>query len=68
LGFPIAIDQASESGPMPETMQCYSLRGTPSLIVIDQKGNVRLNHFGHMDNLAVGNLIGSLLAGYSLDL
>jgi len=67
LSFPIAIDQASDSGPIPETMQRYNLRGTPSLIVIDQKGKLRLNHFGHIDNLAVGNLIGSLLAVNSLD-
>jgi peroxiredoxin len=66
LNFPIAIDLASEIGPIPETMQRYSLRGTPSLIVIDQQGRLRLNHFGHIDNLAVGNLIGTLLTEHSL--
>ncbi len=60
LTFPIAIDQASNDGPIPVTMQRYSLKGTPSLVIIDQQGKIRLNHFGRIDDLAIGDMIGFL--------
>lgn len=62
LEFPIGIDQPSAHGAVPLTMQAYSLRGTPSLVLIDQHGRVRLNHFGRLDDLRAGALIGQLLA------
>lgn len=62
LGFPVAINQESKDGLIPQTMQRYKLRGTPSLIIIDEQGQLRLNHFGHLDDLVVGNMIGLLLA------
>ena len=30
-------------------MKDYRLQGTPSFIVIDHCGYIKLNHFGHMD-------------------
>lgn len=66
LHFPIAIDQSVKESPIPQTMTNYKLQGTPSLIVIDQQGTLRLNHFGHIDNLAMGDIIGSLLADQRL--
>lgn len=60
--FPVAIDQASKNSPIPQTMRRYGLRGTPSLIIIDQQGKLRLNHFGHIDDLVLGDMIGSLLS------
>ncbi|MFC5473616.1 redoxin domain-containing protein [Paraherbaspirillum soli] len=62
LSFPIAIDQAAAVGPVPLTMQAYGLRGTPSLVLIDKAGYVRLHHFGRVDDLQLGALIGQLLA------
>jgi hypothetical protein len=62
LSFPIGIDQAAASGRIPLTMQAYSLSGTPSLLLIDRQGRLRLNHFGHLDDLRVGTLVGQLLA------
>jgi hypothetical protein len=43
-------------------MQAYSLQGTPSLVLIDRQGIVRLEHFGHLDDLPLGALIGQLVA------
>lgn len=43
-------------------MQDYRLRGTPSLIVIDRQGLLRLKHFGHLDDLPLGVLLGTLIA------
>lgn len=62
LTFPIGIDQPSEDGAIPLTMRAYELRGTPSLVLLDSEGRVRLNHFGPIDDMALGALIGRLLA------
>lgn len=48
IAFPVAIDKPADSGTIPNTMASYQMRGTPTLIIIDQKGRVRLNHFGRM--------------------
>ena len=37
------------------------MQGIPTLIVINKKGQVRLNHFGRLSDMQVGNLIGGLL-------
>lgn len=66
LEFPIGIDRASCHAGVPLTMQRYALRGTPSLILIDRSGRLRLNHFGQADDLRVGALIGQLI-GESVD-
>lgn len=63
LTFPIAIDRSNVAGhPIPRTMQAYGLRGTPSVVVIDRAGRVRLNHFGQIDDLELGAQLGALLA------
>lgn len=62
IRFPVAIDTPSESRSMPKTMALYQMRGTPTLIMLDKQGRVRLHHFGHMSDLQVGSFIGRLLA------
>ncbi len=62
LTFPIAIDQPGEGTPLPKTMEKYELRGTPSLIVIDRQGRIRAHQFGQIHDMAIGNLVGQLLA------
>ncbi len=59
--FPVGIDQPSPRGPVPLTMQAYGLQGTPSVVVIDTQGRVRLTHFGVIDDLHLGTVIGQLL-------
>ncbi|UJJ60233.1 peroxiredoxin family protein [Rhodanobacter denitrificans] len=59
--FPIGIDRAAPSGGVPMTMDAYALRGTPSLVLLDRRGYVRLRHFGAMDDLLLGSSIGCLL-------
>lgn len=61
IPFPVGIDQADRGSPVPLTMQAYGLRGTPSVVVFDPRGHVRLNHFGEIDDLQLGALIGQLL-------
>jgi hypothetical protein len=62
LAFPIGIDRPSTQGAVPRTMATYDLRGTPSLLLIDRQGRLRLNHFGALDDLRAGALIAQLLA------
>lgn len=64
IRFPIAVDAPTlpSEGKRPKTMKKYRLEGTPTLIIIDQQGRIRLNHLGRLGNLEVGNFIGGLLA------
>lgn len=62
LPFPVGIDTASAHGAVPLTMSAYGLRGTPSMVLLDRQGHVRLNHFGSIDDLQLGAVIGGLLA------
>ncbi|SHN07108.1 Peroxiredoxin [Duganella sacchari] len=62
IGFPVAIDQPSPHSPVPLTMAQYQLRGTPTLILIDRQGRLRLSHFGQAEDMRVGALIGQLVA------
>jgi len=60
--FPVAIDLAQENDYLPTTMKKYDLQGTPTLIIIDKQGNLRMKAFGFVDDLEVGLLIGTLLS------
>lgn len=59
--FPIGIDLATEGKLIPQTMRAYRLQGTPSLVLIDRRGQIRLQHMGQIDDLALGGIIGRLL-------
>jgi peroxiredoxin len=62
LNFPIGVDAASDDGqPIPQTMKAWQLRGTPSTLVFAPDGTLRLHEFGHVDDLALGTVIGQLL-------
>lgn len=58
--FPVGIDQPSQSSDIPQTMELYSMRGTPTWIIIDRKGHLRLHAFGQMDDLILGSEITKL--------
>ena len=60
LKFPIALDQPNPTSPIPHTMERYKMRGTPSLVLIDQQGLVRKHAFGAVDDLRIGAEIGAL--------
>jgi AhpC/TSA family len=61
IPFPVGIDQAGTNDAVPLTMQAYGLRGTPSMLVFDTLGRLRLNHFGALDDLQLGAVMGQLL-------
>ncbi|MFZ6871263.1 redoxin domain-containing protein [Undibacterium sp. Di27W] len=62
LSFPIAIDMPDPHSGIPLSMQKYGLRGTPSILLIDKKGRIRFHHFGHIDDLKLGYILGQLIA------
>jgi hypothetical protein len=61
IGFPVGVDTHDEPGGIPITMARYQLRGTPSLILVDRAGRIRMNAFGHVDDLIVGAAIARLI-------
>ena len=62
IPFPVGIDTAQTDHAIPMTMQAYELRGTPSMVIIDRLGNIRLSHLGQIDDLHVGAILGQLIA------
>lgn len=62
IGFPVGIDRHDDGHAMPATMRRYHLQGTPSTLVIDAAGRLRFSRLGTVDDLALGALLGQLLA------
>ena len=63
LRFPIGIDKYGDHDQrLPLTMQAYQMQGTPTLILIDKIGKLRLHKFGHISDLTLGYSIGTLLS------
>jgi hypothetical protein len=63
IQFPVAVDlpAATGAGPIPQTMQAYALRGTPSLLLIDRAGRLRANYFGSISDMQVAAAIAALV-------
>lgn len=62
LTFPIGVDLAGENDPIPVTMRRYQMRGTPSCVIIGRDGAIRHHGFGQEEDMALGAILGSLLA------
>lgn len=76
LTMPIAVDSYGEDfaegdaignegfgGGLPVTMSCYRMRGTPTSILIGRDGTILHHGFGQQDDMALGALIASAIAG-----
>jgi peroxiredoxin len=59
LTFPIGIDRPAD-GSIPATMRDYQMQGTPTTVLIDRQGRIRMSHFGVIDDIALGAAIGQL--------
>lgn len=62
LRFPIGIDKPNPQQVVPHTMMSYRMQGTPTTLLIDKAGYLRLHQFGHVSDLHLGVSIGTLLA------
>lgn len=61
IDFPVGVDRPGTDGPLPQTMARYQMRGTPTLVLIDRAGRLRVQAFGRPDDLWVGAAVGGLL-------
>jgi hypothetical protein len=62
VSHPVGVDRAVPGSPLPATMGHYGMQGTPTLILVDRAGHLRLHEFGQVDDLALGVMLGRLLA------
>lgn len=62
IRFPVGVDRHDVPGGMPVTMRTYGLEGTPSTLLIDKNGSLVFSHLGKVDDLALGVMIGQLIA------
>lgn len=62
IGFPVGVDAGAKPGALPETMQAYGMQGTPTTLLIDRRGCLRLSQFGHFEDMRLGAAIATLLA------
>ncbi len=63
ISFPVAIDAPADdhNDPIPKTMRHYNLQGTPSLLIFDKQGKLRINKMGHEQDLILGAQIAALI-------
>jgi len=62
--FPVGIDKESirRKGTIPQTMEKYAMQGTPTLLIYDKNGELKFQEFGHMDDLELGFILGTLIS------
>jgi hypothetical protein len=53
--FPVGIDMQDADGPI--TMRAYGMRGTPTTLLYDRTGQLRMHEFGHVDDMRLGAAI-----------
>jgi len=61
IGFPVGIDLRRPDGAIPQTMRAYGMRGTPTTLLYDRAGRLRLHQFGHLDDMRLGAVIATLI-------
>ena len=62
IAFPVGIDEPDPALSIPKTMQTYGMRGTPTTLLFDRRGRLRLHQFGHLDDMRLGAVIATLVA------
>lgn len=58
--FPVGIDQPSVEQDIPQTMERFQLRGTPTWLIFDRAGELKLHAFGQIDDLLLGAEVAKL--------
>lgn len=61
IPFPVGVDSHEPGVDAPSTMRRLALRGTPSLVLVDRAGRIRLTAFGRHDDLSLGAAIARLV-------
>jgi hypothetical protein len=60
INYPVGVDAPAGAG-VPLTMRAYQMQGTPTTILIDRNGMLRLQKFGHLDDMRLGAAIQALI-------
>lgn len=68
ISFPVGIDAQDPAGIEPLTMRGYGMQGTPTTLLIDRNGYLRLHQFGHVDDMRLGAMIASLIGEVPLSM
>ena len=66
IQFPVGVDKPDGQCGIPVTMAANGMRGTPTTLLIDRSGNLIANLFGQIEDLVLGAMIQSMLAGGTL--
>jgi len=61
ITFPVGVDAHLNGQAMPITMERYQLEGTPSLLLIDREGRLRIKAFGQVDDMLLGAALARLI-------
>jgi hypothetical protein len=61
IRHPIAVDAPGPDG-IPLTFGSYAMQGTPTLLLIDPASRLRMQKFGHLDDLRLGAVIAGVVA------
>ncbi len=64
ISFPVGIDAQDGGGPV--TMRAYGMRGTPTTLLWDRAGQLRMHQFGHVEDMRLGAAITSVLGDASV--
>lgn len=51
--FPVGIDVATDQA-IPKTMRKFRLQGTPSWLIFDRNGDLKIHHFGQIEDISLG--------------
>lgn len=58
--FPVGIDSPSPNQKIPQTMSLYQTQGTPTWLIFDRKGELKVHAFGKLEDLVLGTEITKL--------
>lgn len=61
IALPVGIDRQARGGGAPQTMRAYAMQGTPTTLLIDRGGYLRLQKFGHLEDMVLGAAIAKLV-------
>ncbi|MEY4514811.1 MAG: hypothetical protein RLZZ450_6933 [Pseudomonadota bacterium] len=61
ITFPVGVDSPQPGSSIPRTMAEYAMRGTPTLLLIDALGRLRMQHLGQLSDLTLGAQLAKLL-------
>ena len=62
IDFPVGLDTPGPGHGLPQTMRAYDMQGTPTTLLVDRDGRLRLHEFGHLDDMRLGAAIAALVA------